>query len=227
MQHIFAIDPLKIRLRPARIAACFSWLLWSGPLIGCGGSALPEPSARPSATLSTKASPQLTDAGWGVVRSARLGLKLALPEWRSWLDNGRTGGGWELRHEPTGTTLSIRRWRASRLPQVEVCAAELRQRTPLLEADETSLVARRMTQKPEGFLTRIEVIAAPGKVERFRGYVLAVGAGVGECLTALVVTESSSNAELAERLRLLDAALARMRGSQIEDRVRRAPPATP
>jgi hypothetical protein len=179
--------------------------------------------------------PKLEDRGWGVLRSKALGLKLALPEARSWLGPagsdvlvGHAGrAGWELRHEPTGSTLSVRRWRASRLPRVDACEAELRARTPdLAIMDETNLVARREVRVPEGFVTRITLLALPGDGGRLRGQVLAVGAGVGECLAAVVHTDAVTEAELAERLRLLDVALGHLRLSHIEDRVP-APPALP
>jgi hypothetical protein len=149
-------------------------------------------------------------------------LKLALPEARAWLEPAprSRAGGWELRHEPTGSTLSVRRWRASRLPRVDACEAELRQRTPdLAAADETNLVGRREVRVPEGFLTHITLLALPGGAARLRGQVLAIGAGVGECVAAVARMDCASETELAERLRLLDAALGHLRLSHIEDRV--------
>jgi hypothetical protein len=162
-----------------------------------------------------------------VLRSPALGLKLALPEARGWLEAGtrQAGAGWELRHEATGSTLSFRRWRASRLPRVEACDAELRQRTPeLAKVDETNLVAQREVRVPEGFSTRITLMALPGTGPRLKGEALAVGAGVGECLAAIAHTDCSSETELAERLRLLDVALGHLRLSHVEDRV---PPPVP
>ena len=150
-------------------------------------------------------------------------MKLALPEARAWLEpSARTplGAAWELRHEPTGSTLSVQRWRASRLPRVDACEAELRGRTPdLASVDETNLVARREVRVPEGFVTRITLLALPGNGTRLRGQALAVGAGVGECLAAIAHTDCASEAELAERLRLLDVALGHLRLSHVEDRV--------
>jgi hypothetical protein len=148
---------------------------------------------------------------------------LALPEARGWLEAGgpaRDGASWELRHEPTGSTLSVRRWRASRLPRVEACEAELRARTPdLATVDETNLVAAREVKVPEGFVTRITLLAFPGDNARLRGQVLAVGAGIGECLAAVARTECITETELAERLRLLDVALGHLRLAHVEDRV--------
>ena len=158
-----------------------------------------------------------------MLRSKPQGLKLALPEARSWLETGgpaHDGQGWELRHEPTGSTLSVRRWRASRLPRVDACEAELRARTPdLAIVDETNLVATREVRVPEGFVTRITLLALPGSNARRRGQVLAVGAGIGECLAAVARTECVTEAELAERLRLLDVALGHLRLAHVEDRV--------
>jgi len=195
----------------------------------CGGPAPAVAPAPPASAPPKIEGPQLEDRGWGVLRSKALGLKLALPEARSWLEP--TGAAsrpdrasWELRHEPTGSTLSVRRWRASRLPRVDACEAELRKRTPdLASMDETNLVARREVRVPEGFVTRITLLALPGDANRVRGQVLAVGAGVGECLAAIARTESVTEAELAERLRLLDVALGHLRLSHVEDRV--PPPA--
>jgi hypothetical protein len=49
--------------------------------------------------------------------------------------------------------------------------------------------------------------------------VIAVGAGVGECVAAVANTECDSEVELAERLRLLDVAVAHLRLTAVEDRV--------
>ena len=191
----------------------------------CGSSAPALTPVTPHTAPPKVEGPKLEDRAWGVLRSKTLGLKLALPEARSWLEPAGAGvrperAGWELRHEPTSSTLSVRRWRASRLPRVDSCEAELRERTPdLASADETNLVARREVRVPEGFVTRITLLALPGDANRVRGQVLAVGAGVGECLAAVARTESVTEAELAERLRLLDVALGHLRLSHIEDRV--------
>lgn len=151
-------------------------------------------------------------------------MKLALPEARTWFvaSEARAGaaGSWELRHEPTGTSLSVRRWRASRLPQVEQCQRELRQRTAgLSESNETNLVGERTVRAPLGFSTHITLLALPGQAQHVRGQVIAVGAGVGECVAAVANTECGSEVELAERLRLLDVAVAHLRLTAVEDRV--------
>lgn len=170
----------------------------------------------------------MQDRNWGVLRSKPQGLKLALPEARSWLAPNATpaaGASWELRHEPTGSTVSLRRWRASRLPRIDACEAELRARTSdLAIVDETNLVASREVRVPEGFVTRIQLVSLPGTTTRLRGQVLAIGAGVGECFAAVARTECTTEAELAERLRLLDVSFGHIRLSHIEDRVP-APPA--
>jgi hypothetical protein len=133
-----------------------------------------------------------------------------------------------LRHEPTGSTLTVRRWRASRLPKVDACDAELRARTPGLAAiDETNLVNQREVRVPEGFVTRISLVVQPGGVTRVSGQAIAVGAGVGECLAAVIRTDSATEQEIAERLRLFDVALGRLRLGQVEDRVPNPRPFSP
>jgi len=189
----------------------------------CAGPSQAPPATPPATAKPRLEGPKLEDRGWGVLRSKPQGLKLALPEARSWLtpaEPAAEGAGWELRHEPTGSTLSVRRWRASRLPRVDACEAELRARTPdLAVVDETNLVATREVRVPEGFVTRITLLALPGPDSRLRGQVLAVGAGIGECLAAVARTECVTEAELAERLRLLDVALGHLRLAHVEDRV--------
>ena len=189
---------------------------------GAGPSPAP-PAAPPASPKARVEGPKLEDRGWGVLRSKPHGLKLALPEARSWLEPGgpvRDGAGWELRHEPTGSSLSLRRWRASRLPRVDACEADLRTRTPdLAVVDETNLVATREVKVPAGFITRITLVALPSIDSRLRGQVLAVSAGIGECLAAVARTECVTEAELAERLRLLDIALGHLRLAHVEDRV--------
>jgi hypothetical protein len=191
---------------------------------GCAGPGPAAPAAPPARPTPRIEGAKLEDRGWGVLRSKPHGLKLALPEARSWLEAGGPvrgdGASWELRHEPTGSTLSVRRWRASRLPRVDACEADLRARTPdLAVMDETNLVATRQIRIPEGFVTRITLVALPGDNARLRGQVLAIGAGVGECLAAVARTECATEAELAERLRLLDVALGHLRLAHVEDRV--------
>jgi hypothetical protein len=189
------------------------------------GCRTPGPSPAAPAQRATAGAPEppLQDRDWGVLRSKPQGLKLALPEARAWLPaaaRAPTGASWELRHEPTGSTLSVRRWRGSRLPRIEACEAELRQRsTDLAIIDETNLIARREVHVPDGFVTRISLLALPGPGTRLRGQVQAIGAGVGECLAAIAHTECASEAELAERLRLLDVAVGHLRLSHVEDRV--------
>lgn len=228
-EHIFAASPLKLRALHRRLPTVLSAVA-ACALVACASAAPPAPAVPPPQPAPAPEALTLQDRGWGVLRSKPLGLKLALPEARNWLEpRGRPpeGASWELRHEPTGSTLSVRRWRASRLPRVDACEAELRERTPdLATVDETSLVARHEVNVPEGFVTRITLVALPGTSTRLRGQVLAIGAGIGECLSAVVRTECATEAELAERLRLLDVALGHLRLARIEDRVP-APPNLP
>jgi hypothetical protein len=202
---------------PLWVLACWSLLACERP----GPVAAPRPAS--GAAPATAGETRIADRGWGVLRSKPLGLKLALPEARSWFtpETSKPAPGlWELRHEPTGSTLSVRRWRSARLPQPDLCELELRQRVAGVPPfDETNLVASRQLRAPEGFVTRLTLLSLSGTAARLRGQVIALGAGVGECLAAIVSTECSTEEELAERLRLFDAALGHLRLSQIEDRV--------
>lgn len=210
-----------------------NWLtrLASSGLLAVACGAQTPASRTPPERLgaATAADPtRLQDRNWGVVRSEPLGLKLALPEARAWLPEGGPAAAraaWALRHEPTGSSLRVRRWRASRVPRVESCEAELRERTAgLLLADETNVVARRHVRIPEGFTTLVTLMAVPGKSARLEGQVLAVGAGVGECIAVVARTECATEAELAERLRLLDSSVGHLRLMHIEDRVPKVAP---
>ncbi|HEY6080976.1 MAG TPA: hypothetical protein VIW29_19310 [Polyangiaceae bacterium] len=166
-----------------------------------------------------------------MLRSQALGVKLALPEAGAWLEPPSAApdrAGWQLRHEPTGSTLVVRRWRASRVPQLDACEREARQRSSdIPEIDETNLVATRSVRAPEGFLTHLSLLSLPGAGARLRGLVVAIGAGVGECLAAVASTECNGEEELAERLRLLDTALGHLRLIHVEDRVPEPQPAQP
>jgi hypothetical protein len=198
-------------------------------LASCASPPAPPPRGPARSVSAPAPGPKLEDRNWGVLRSKPQGMKLALPEAKSWLDaSAAAGASWELRHEPTGTTVSLRRWRASRLPRIDACEAELRARTAdLATVDETNLVASREVRVPEGFVTRIQLVSLPGSTSRLRGQALAVGAGVGECFAAVARTECTTEAELAERLRLLDVSFGHVRRSHIEDRVPAPPPLSP
>ena len=122
----------------------------------------------------------------------------------------------------------MRRWRASKLPQVDVCEAELGARTAnLVRPDESNVVARHDARVPEGFSTRVTLLAVPGHDQRLRGQVTAVAAGVGECISVVARTECATEAELAERLRLLDVVVGHLRLLHIEDRVPAPQPISP
>lgn len=210
---------------PLGAAALLGWLSACGPAETQARSPAP-PAARPAPAEVSK----LQDRDWGVLRSASLGLKLALPEAKAWLGPPTPpapGAGWELRHEPTGTVLHVRRWRASRLPRIDACELALRERTQLPIVDETNLVSSREVRVPQGFVTRITLVVGPGGAARVGGHAIAIGAGVGECIAAVAATECATEAELAERLRLLDGALAHLRLTQIEDRIPTRQPNSP
>lgn len=203
-----------------------------GAMSGAFGCGPPPPAApappRVEPRTAAPLEPRLPDTAWGVRRLPRLGLKLALPDARGWTENAPSGSVWQLRHVATGTTLSLRRWRASRLPQVGVCDNQLRQRMPgLVSPDETNLVAEREVRVPQGFVTRITLLSLPGGSPRRLGQAVAVGAGVGECLAVVALTETSSDVELADRLRLLDAVLGHLRLTHVEDRVPDRAPLAP
>ncbi len=226
---------------PSTRFASLLWLL-AGAELACsapastgstGGPPVP-PTKATAQDQQAPGEPVLGDRNWGVQRSARLGLKLALPEARSWLDDAGParppeGSSWTLRHEPTGSVFVFRVWRASRLPHLDVCQQELSQRSPELpEMNETNLIASRSVHAPEGFTTRINLLLLANKGTRWRGLAVAVGAGVGTCLAAVASTECDSEAELTERLRLFEITLAHLRTIQIEDRVpaRASPPSS-
>lgn len=197
----------------------------------CASAPAPNAPAPPTSDQLLAAQPSardLEDKGWGVLRSADLGVKLALPDAKGWTEppgHAADGAGWRLNHGATSSSLNLRRWRASRLPRIEACDAELRQRMPgLIPPDETNLVAVREVRVPQGFVTRISLVALPGEGAKFRGQAIAIGAGVGECLAAVAVTEATTEIVLAERLRLFDVALGHLRLTHVEDRVPAPPP---
>jgi hypothetical protein len=66
------------------------------------------------------------------------------------------------------------------------------------------------------------MLTTQGAQARLRGTVIVVGAAVRECFAAVAVTETAREADLADRLRVLDAAFERIERTQIEDRVERA-----
>lgn len=208
-----------------RWAAAFCSAFSALVALSCSAAAPAPPPATAHVSSPTAASdePSLRDQEWGVVRSKRHGLKLALPEARAWLEqpaSAKDGASWELRHEPTGSTLIVKRWRASRLPRIEACRAELSETTAdVAEIDDTNLVSTRDVRTPTGFITRINLLALPGSGRRLRGQAQAVSAGVGECIALIARTECGGEAELAERLRLFDAALSHVRLIRIDDRV--------
>lgn len=206
------------------LAAPLCWLT------ACGSPKAPPQSPVPATAPAGSETHTLQDRSWGVLRSPALGIKLALPEAKAWLSAPSPpapGAGWDLRHEPTGTALNVRRWRASRLPRIDACEVELRERTQLPLVDETNLVSQREVRVPEGFVTRITLVVGPGGAARVSGQAFAIAAGVGECIAAVAHTECASEVELAERLRLLDATFAHLRLTQIEDRVPTPQPNSP
>ena len=106
------------------------------------------------------------------------------------------------------------------MPKIEACRSELVETSAdVASPDDTNLVSSREVRTPAGFVTRIELLALPGGARRLRGQALAISAGVGECIAVIARTDCSSEAELAERLRLFDVALSHLRLIRIDDRV--------
>lgn len=226
------------RARTLKLPAKLRLLLGAALAFGCAEPARPAREPEPPVSSSQPVGGQgFEDRGWGVLRSTALGLKLALPDARAWSEAPKSpteATTWRLQHLSSGTRLDLRRWRSSRLPRVETCDTELRQRmSGLVPPDESTLVAQREVRVPQGFITRITLLAMPappsagGGRPWMIGQAVAVGAGIGECLAAVAQTETATEAALAERLRLLDAALGHIRLTQIEDRVPAPTPPAP
>jgi hypothetical protein len=87
-----------------------------------------------------------------------------------------------LEHAATGSTLTLRVWRAARLVRPEECESEARLARPTLpRPDPDLLVDSRPLDAPSGFHGSLVVGVEPIPPGGARGHVLGVGAAVGRC----------------------------------------------
>ena len=130
LQDEWRVRKLRVRSRPiALVAAWFT--------SGCGAGGASAPPAAPFAHdgVANNEAAAVADASgffgktFGVVRSPRFGVAIALPDREAWtvVDSANLHGGWIVAsHGPTGTVLRLRRYDEMSLSGRRECEARAR-----------------------------------------------------------------------------------------------------
>ena len=207
-----------------------AWWLWSGGalgvvgalvisalgvvgIVGCEGPvavvpAVPASSPQVAVVAATKG---LGDGRAGEFVSARFGLKLALPDGKSWRIDDH-GGNWLIAtHAGAASELVVRTWREEAVMNRGRCEERARFWRKIPERESADIVEKHSVNVPPDFDTVVEVgviaTALQGKKakpgEDLRGFALAFG-GKGRRCFAWIYTTSvggpGAEAVLGERL---------------------------
>ena len=166
----------------------------------------------------------LRDAGWERVALEPLALSLALPDAAAWRDAG--GRDWRrLEHAPTGSVLSITRFRAP----AAVAAAECARRAGLTlspsGAEDSGELEVRRVDGEGGTHSELVVRVEPDGPSALRGQVAAATAGFRACAALRLETRVDGDGrevEVARRLAVFaERVVPSLEFDRIEDRVQK------
>ncbi len=165
-------------------------------------SALSTPAA-PSTRASSR-DPALPDRSWDVVESRRFRFRVPLPDAPNWrvVEDERW---FKLVHQPSGSSLSLRTWRASPRIDREDCQKQVYLWNSDLEPEAEAVVERSLVA-PEGFEVGLRVDLAYDGGDDRKAIALASGAAVRRCYAAVFETRiagDAGEAELGNRLRMV------------------------
>ena len=168
-------------------------------IVGCGVPVVVVPAgperAAPVAVVAPKG---LGDGQAGEFVSARFGLKLALPDGKSWRIDDH-GGNWLIAtHAGAASELVVRTWREEAVMNRGRCEERARFWRKIPERESADIVEKRSVNVPPDFDTVVEVgviaTALQGKKakpgEDLRGFALAFG-GKGRRCFAWIYTTSA------------------------------------
>lgn len=197
---------LSSRLRSAAYALLAIWAA------GCEAPLAIPPAAPTRPTPVEAAAPKgLGDGRAGEFVSARFGLKLPLPDGKSWRIDDH-GGHWLIAtHAAAASELVVRAWREEAVMNRGRCEARARFWRKLPERESADIVEKHSVNVPPDFDTVVEVgVIAPvpagknGKAgEALRGFAMAFGGKGRRCFAWIYTTSAGgpgAEAVLGERL---------------------------
>lgn len=146
---------------------------------------------------------------------------VTLPERAHWRMRAR-GTFVELEHSASGSRITLRAWRASRLVRPAECEAEVRLARPdLPRATPETELERARVEYPEGFDAELSVGVEPAE-DGARGHATLVGTTPGRCLFVAfetVATGASAAIHVADRLTIaVEGILPRVRIPSVDAR---------
>jgi hypothetical protein len=206
--------------------------------LGCGGpvAVVPAAPAGAASAVVVAAPPGLGDGRVGEFVSARFGLKLALPDGKSWRIDDH-GGNWLVAtHAGAASELVVRTWREEAVMNRGRCEERARFWRKFPERESADIVEKRSVNVPPDFDTVVEVgviasalegkKAKPG--EALRGFALAFGGKGRRCFAWIYTTSAGgprAEAVLGERLAtMVQSSLgATTVVSELEPQIERAP----
>jgi hypothetical protein len=153
---------------------------------------------------SAALAPTLVDADWGTLDSREFGFRMPVPDVHSWTARDAPRRWWSLEHPASRSTLWLRSWRAERRVSREQCREQVYLWQGDLRSSGEPLLDTRLA-RPRGFDVNLVAHVQPGSPAGLTLLAVAVGANVGRCYAAVLVTHAAgggADSELGRRLRL-------------------------
>ncbi len=181
-------------------------------LVACGPAAVVAPAtpSKPVPIVETRPK-ALGDGPTGDFVSLRFGLKLPLPDGKSWRIDDHDSGWLVAKHAASASDLVVRVWREETVMNRARCEERARLWRKIPERESADIVEKHSVDVPAGFDTVVEVgVIAPapaGKKARpgedLRGVAMAFGGKGRRCFAWIYTTSaggSGAEAVLGERL---------------------------
>ncbi len=226
VQMFLAPGSKLLPLGAVRFLWVFALVLASMP--GCGSAPVPSPRSAAEPRHPSVAGPDPAEGPFATVALGQTGLHASLPSATHWdvKEHGRSA---RVTAADLGLVLEVRRDRATRQVTANQCEQQLRDLWPSLprRSPSDAVAARpwRVAKDTEGLLWGTVDEKHNGD-PTLRATVVAIAAGIGECLSVIATLQTQNDQqgeELANRLVLVaDRILPSIQLREPEDRVERS-----
>lgn len=171
----------------------------------CGAPApkpSPAPVPTPAKTVAAPPPDRLSDdSSFQTIVSTRFDFALPLPDSSSFQIDDVHERWFVATHQPSGSTLLIRKWREYDIVDRRVCEERARLHRTLPERDRAAPIEERRIDVPPGHDTIVDVrVREQARAPRYEGQVLAFGGWAHQCFAFVFVTKDDDETTVADRL---------------------------
>lgn len=162
----------------------------------------PTPTPTPSKPVETPPPDPLADSSsFKTIVSTRFDFSLPLPDSSSFRIEDKVDRWFVATHQPTTSTLLIRKWREYDIVDRKVCEERARLHRTLPEVDRAVPIEERRVDVPPGHDTIVDVrVREQAQAPRYEGTVIAFGGWAHQCFAFVFVTKDDDETTVAARL---------------------------